>query len=58
ANKTPLKDIWRSPEWRVIRRAHRRMELSGYPICDTCPMPLLYAANLVDHSEDNAPDRA
>ncbi len=58
ANKTPLKDIWRSPEWGAIRLAHQRMELSGYPICDTCPMPLLYAANLVDHTEDNAPDRA
>jgi radical SAM protein with 4Fe4S-binding SPASM domain len=53
AAETPLVDLWRSPRWRAIRRAHRRLNFFEYPICDTCPMPLLYAANLVDHSADN-----
>jgi hypothetical protein len=55
---TPLADLWRSPRWRALRRAHRRLQFSAYPVCDACPMPLIYAANLADHSADNVPDRA
>jgi pyruvate-formate lyase-activating enzyme len=55
---TPLRDIWRSPRWRAIRRAHRRLHFAEFPICDVCPMPLLYATNLADHSADNLPERS
>ncbi len=58
AAATPLRDIWRSPRWRALRRAHRRLKFAEYPICDTCPMPLLYATNLVDHSADNLPENS
>ena len=57
AAETPLADLWRSPRWWAIRRAHRRLDFSEYPICDACPMPLLYAANLVDHSADNVQEK-
>ncbi|MCX7022901.1 MAG: radical SAM protein [bacterium] len=53
ASATPLRELWRSPRWRALRRAHRHLNFSAYPLCDACPMPLLYAANLVDHSADN-----
>jgi radical SAM protein with 4Fe4S-binding SPASM domain len=58
AAETPLRELWHSPRWRALRRAHRRLDFAAYPICDTCPMPLLYAANLADHSADNVPEKA
>ncbi|HUT99531.1 MAG TPA: radical SAM protein [bacterium] len=58
AAATPLRDLWRSPRWRTLRRAHRRLNFAEYPVCDACPMPLLYAANLADRSADELPERS
>lgn len=53
ANISPLGSIWRDRTWASLRAAHRRGRLGDYPICLKCPMPLLYAGNTLDYTEDN-----
>jgi MoaA/NifB/PqqE/SkfB family radical SAM enzyme len=53
ANTSALVAIWRDAAWKALRTAHKSGRLDDYPLCRQCPMPLLYAENILDYTEEN-----